>query len=751
MRGSPLIGVDRISFGFPSLQNLRGSSAMNGLGIFRIIIAVLLISVGALNLKADPERPIRVACVGDSITAGARVDESTESYPARLQGLLGEGFAVENFGLGGATLLKSGRPNVWQRLPEVKAFEPDVVVVSLGTNDTVGGRRANWEKIGQFDEDYESLVEELAALSSRPRVILCTPTDMVLSTPGLSPERQANLEERRPRLLELCRRVRDRVARQAEQRVSLLELHEVLKNRPELLTPTDGVHPNQAGYLAIAETVAKAIKRELAPPERPNIVLFLVDDMGWQDTSVPFHPETTPLNRRYRTPNMQRLASTGMKFTQAYACSVCSPTRVSLMTGLNAARHKVTNWTLRKNASNDARHPALKFPQWHVNGLSPQAGIERTTHVRALPAWLRGQGYRTIHVGKAHFGAVGTPAEDPRRIGFDVNIAGHAAGGPGSFLGMQNFSAVWRKGDKIWDVPGLEAYHGKEVFLTEALTLEALREVETAVTEERPFFLYLSHYAVHVPFAEDRRFYQEYREAGLDPTEAMYAAMVEGMDHSLGAILDRIDRPDLRDNTIVLFVSDNGGLSAHGRGGSPHTHNAPLSSGKGSAHEGGVRVPMLVRWPHVTGGASVCDEPVIIEDFFPTILQMAGLENPTQIGGVVDGLSFVDLLRGKPEMDRGSRPLVWHFPNHWGPRGPGIGASSAIRMGDWKYIHYYDERPDELFHLVEDLSEQTNLATTQPNRKDRLRQQLAAYLEEVGALFPTNKETGRYLRLTSTK
>ena len=209
-------------------------------------------------------------------------------------------------------------------------------------------------------------------------------------------------------------------------------------------------------FLFLATVLSVAQFALAAETDKPNIVLFLVDDMGWQDTSVPFHTGATELNRRYRTPNMERLAKSGMKFTQAYACSVCSPTRVSLMTGLNAARHRVTNWTLRKNASNDRRHPTLAFPKWNVNGLSPVAGVERTVHAKALPAFLHDVGYRTIHVGKAHFGAVGTPGADPRNIGFDVNIGGHAAGGPGSFLGTQNFSAAWRKGDRVWDVPGLD-------------------------------------------------------------------------------------------------------------------------------------------------------------------------------------------------------------------------------------------------------------------------------------------------------
>ena len=482
-----------------------------------------------------------------------------------------------------------------------------------------------------------------------------------------------------------------------------------------------------------------------ADSERPNIVLFLVDDMGWQDTSVPFHTDVTPLNRRYRTPNMERLARSGMKFTQAYACSVCSPTRVSLMTGLNAARHRVTNWTLRKNASNDRRHPTLSFPKWNVNGLSPEAGVERTVHAKALPAFLQDAGYRTIHVGKAHFGAIGTPGSDPRNVGFDVNIGGHAAGGPGSFLGTQNFSAVWRKGDRVWDVPGLDKYHGKDVFLTEALTLEANRAVDEAVASDKPFFLYMSHYAVHVPFAKDERFYQKYRDAGLDHTEAMYAAMVEGMDKSLGDILANVRRHGLTDNTVVLFMSDSGGLSASGRGGKRHTHNKPLSSGKGSAHEGGVRVPMIAHWPGVTRPGSVCSQPVIIEDFFPTILELAGVGNSQQIGGVIDGQSFVSLLRGQRDDSRDERPLIWHFPNNWGPKGPGIGPSSSIRRGAWKLIYYYDGRRFELFSVAKDIGEQHDLADAYPAMRIELADELRSYLVEVEAQFPIDSKTGQPL------
>ena len=292
-------------------------------------------------------------------------------------------------------------------------------------------------------------------------------------------------------------------------------------------------------------------------------------------------------------------------------------------------------------------------------------------------------------------------------------------------------------------MPNLETYHGKDIFLTEALTIEANKAVDQAVSDGKPFFLYMSHYAVHVPFAADSRFYQKYRDVGLNNTEAMYAAMVEGMDKSLGDILANVERHGLSDETIVLFMSDNGGLSAQGRGGKPHTHNKPLSSGKGSAHEGGVRVPMVVAWPGVTSAGSVCQQPVIIEDFFPTVLEMAGIPQAEQVGGVVDGRSFVNLLRGEQDESREVRPLIWHFPNNWGPRGPGIGPTSAIRLGDWKLIYYHESGKYELFNLAEDLAEQNNLADKHTAVRDRLAAELSEYLASVKAQMPIVKDSGQ--------
>ena len=258
-----------------------------------------------------------------------------------------------------------------------------------------------------------------------------------------------------------------------------------------------------SSLIVITTAVARTESKEPASGEKPNIVFFFVDDMGWQDTSEPFWTQRTGLNDKYHTPNMVKLAREGMKFTQAYACAVCSPSRISLMTGMNAARHKVTNWTLHKDWSPDKEHPTLRFPEWNCNGMSRKPGVGRTLVAETLPELLRKAGYKTIHVGKAHFAADETPSEDPRTLEFDVNIAGHCAGAPGSYQGLKNFA---RKGGSIVDVPGLEKYHGKDINLTDVLTIEAKAQLDTAVAENKTFYLYMSHYAVHGPWEPHNRF-----------------------------------------------------------------------------------------------------------------------------------------------------------------------------------------------------------------------------------------------------
>lgn len=463
----------------------------------------------------------------------------------------------------------------------------------------------------------------------------------------------------------------------------------------------------------------------------PNVVVFLVDDMGTQETSVPFQAKASELNRVYRTPAMERLAAQGVKFPQAYASAVCSPTRVSLLTGMNVARHGVTNWTLRQNVSPDNAHPTLLPPDWRVNGMTvPSRPHARAVAATPLPALLRDAGYRTIHVGKAHFGAIGTPGADPTTLGFDVNVAGHAAGAPGSYLGTRNYSSTGRKDDAVWDVPGLGKYHGTDVNLTEALTREAIAELERAARDGAPFFLHLSHYAIHSPWEDDARFRAKYDEIGMTPFQATLASMIEGMDHSLGDVLDALDRLDLAQDTVVLFLSDNGSPSQCPR-------NLPLRGHKLTPYEGGVRVPMLARWPGVAAAGGVVAQPVVVEDVFATVLDVAGVDWNGRVVQQVDGVSFAPALRGEGAAAGASaRPLVWHYPHHYSGQPPW----SAIRVGDHKLVHHHADGRLELFDVVADVGEKNDLSRREPARVRALADQLGALLRERGAVMPTKKD-----------
>ena len=486
-----------------------------------------------------------------------------------------------------------------------------------------------------------------------------------------------------------------------------------------------------------------ACESDEIPAPQPNIVLFLVDDMGWQDSSVPFWDKKTPFNAIYKTPNMERLAADGVKFTQAYATPVCSPTRVSLMTGMNAARHRVTNWTLVKDSIQpmEKNHATLEFPMWNVNGISPVSGYAKAVFATCLPQVLHDAGYYTVHSGKAHLGAIGTPGENPLNLGFDVNIAGHAAGAPESYLGTENYGNG-KEGKEIWAVPGLEKYHGKNIHLTEAITQEALMSLDSVVATQQPFFLYMAHYAVHTPIMPDDRFVQKYYEKGMDSIEAKYASMIEGMDKSLGDIMDYLEEKKITDNTIILFMSDNGGLSAHARGGEPNNHNKPLASGKGSVYEGGIREPMIVKWPGKVAPNTISDKQVIIEDFYPTIIEMAGIVGLETVQ-TIDGQSFVpELVKNEDSLAiKNVRPLFWHYPNEWGSSGPGIGASSAVRKGDWKFIYFHADRRMELYNIKEDIGETKNLVAENPEVVRELAAVLTNYLKNVKAQMPIDKST----------
>ncbi len=487
--------------------------------------------------------------------------------------------------------------------------------------------------------------------------------------------------------------------------------------------------------------------------KQPNIIMFLVDDMGWQNTSVPFYNEETPLNRRFRTPNMERLAEMGVKFDNAYACAISSPTRCSLMSGMNASRHRVTNWTLELDQKTDAGSDIISMPDWNYNGIQPDstAGkINNSTPITSLPQVLKDNGYYTIHCGKAHFGARTTPGENPLYMGFDVNIAGGANGAPQSYLGTENFGSGGR-----FAVKGLEKYHGQDIFLSEALTIEAINEMKKAVKSDKPFYLYMSHYAVHTPYDEDKRFsgnyrnkYDEMLKDTLDENEIRFAALVEGMDKSLGDILDYLEsEPEVAKNTIILFMSDNGGQGLNNvrQGIEDHDQNYPLRAGKGSAFMGGVREPMIVYWPGVTQAGTVNSNKVMIEDFYPTIIEMAGIKD-YKTYQTVDGESFVDVLKN-PEMKR-DKAIVWHFPNLWGESQnieEGYGAYSAIMKGNYHLIYHWQTGQTRLYDIVNDISEQNDIAAEHPETVKELASELTQYLKERDAQRPSMKETGKLI------
>ncbi|MFM1920005.1 MAG: hypothetical protein RLZZ303_1639 [Candidatus Hydrogenedentota bacterium] len=494
-----------------------------------------------------------------------------------------------------------------------------------------------------------------------------------------------------------------------------------------------------------------------ATPDKPNIVVFLVDDMGWQDTSVPFWEERTPFNDHFRTPNMERLTAKGIKFTNARAHAVCSPTRTSIMTGQSPIRHHVTNWTLRTDEETSREGgPTGPPPQWRREGI--QAG--ETTVAQCL----REAGYRTIHAGKAHWGAVGTSGSDPRNLGFDVNIGGHSAGAPASYQGKKNFGNHENSKDQnLFAVPGLEAYHGKDIHLTDAITAEARKAVASAVDDGKPFYLYMAHYAVHTPIEPHGRFMPHYQgrnytgtEIDIPKVEEEYASMIEGMDASLGEILDMLESLGVAKDTIVFFTSDNGGLSAHARGTTPmgtglNTHCWPLKAGKGSAYEGGTRVPFLAAWAQPAAdnafqsalpipAASSSPQPVISEDLFPTLLGIAGVGEMLPRDYPVDGQDIRPwLTQSAIDLDR---PLYFHYPHVWGPEGPGYQPHSAAVFGEWKVIHYYNDNSWELYNLKEDLGEKDNLAKAQPERLANLAARLHEHLTELGAQWPVLREGG---------
>jgi arylsulfatase A-like enzyme len=478
-------------------------------------------------------------------------------------------------------------------------------------------------------------------------------------------------------------------------------------------------------------------------PGGPNIVIFLVDDMGVMDASAPFltdehgKPKRYPLNDFYRTPNVERLAARGIRFNNFYAMSVCSPTRISIMTGQNAARHHTTNWI---NPDKDNRGP-YGPPQWNWLGLKKGDAT--------LARLLQGSGYRAIHVGKGHFGPRDSQGAEPKNLGFDVNVAGCSIGAPGSYYGEENYGRGQKRAASA--VPHLEKYHGSKTFLTEALTIEAKSHVADAVKAGKPFFLYLAHYAVHAPFQSDPRFAAHYEGSGKPAPAQAFATLIEGMDKSLGDILDHLDALGVAENTVIFFLGDNGTDAPLG-----HEHEvacaAPLRGKKGAHYEGGMRVPFIAAWarasadnPHqrrlpITAGA-IQSQQAAVHDLFPTILGLTGIGSPKN--HIVDGSRLDTLLTGKPDRTREDTFLM-HYP-HSPHRSDYF---TCYRRGDWKVIyHYYPSKASEgchyqLYNLAEDPFESTNLAGSAPDQLRLMMQGLIAELEKHNALYPVDKKDG---------
>lgn len=471
--------------------------------------------------------------------------------------------------------------------------------------------------------------------------------------------------------------------------------------------------------------------------ERPNIIVFLVDDMGLMDTSVPFLtnaqgiPERHPLNDWYHTPNMERLARQGVRFSTFYAQSVSSPSRTSLMTGQNATRHRTTNWI---NAESNNRNP-YGPPAWNWKGL--------TADIPTMPKVLQAAGYKTIHVGKAHFGCKDSEGENPQNLGFDVNIAGSGIGHPGSYYGEWGYGHI--KGNKARAVPDLEKYHGTDVFLSDALTMEANREIARAVDEKRPFYLNMAHYAVHDPFQADKRFLSRYH--GKSEQACAFATLIEGMDKSLGDIMEQLERLGIAQNTLILFLGDNGGDAPLG-GPRGYGSSAPLRGKKGTEFEGGMRVPFIAAWAKPQKGNKVQKRLPIqigviqtqlgtIMDIYPTVLSVAGCSVPK--GYTVDGFDLKKQLAGEKNRKR-PESFLMHFPHaHRG------NYFTVYRDGDWKLIYYYHpENPTQpkavLYNLKNDPEERKEVSALYPDKYQEMLRKMCRQLQEEGALYPIDKQ-----------
>ena len=448
--------------------------------------------------------------------------------------------------------------------------------------------------------------------------------------------------------------------------------------------------------------------------EKPNFLFILADDYGYFDTGISG-------SKFYETPSIDKIAREGMIFTDGYAaCPVCSPSRASIMTGKFPARHGITDWI--GAATGEEWRKAGRFNQL----LPPENGDHLPHEYITLPEVMKEAGYKTFFAGKWHLGDKGSW---PENHGFDINKGGWDKGSP-----MGGFFAPWENPNLPCGSDG------------ENLTMRLARETVNFMKENKDssFFAYLSFYAVHAPLETTKEKWAKYRQKAEDlgiaktgfemghflpirqvQDNPVYAGLVESMDDAVGEVLKVLDELGLAENTVVIFTSDNGGVAA---GDAFATSNLPLRAGKGYQFEGGIREPYFIKVPGMSGGQK-CTTPVTGTDFYPTILELAGITQKPEEHS--DGISLVPLLNGLtiPE-----RPLIWHYP-HYGNQGGE--PSSIIRLGDWKLIHYYEDGHEELYNMKNDISETTDVGIDNAEIARQLSKQLFDYLNEVGAKFPT--------------
>jgi arylsulfatase A-like enzyme len=447
---------------------------------------------------------------------------------------------------------------------------------------------------------------------------------------------------------------------------------------------------------------------EKSAARRPNILIILADDLGWADLGC-YGADL------HKTPNIDRLASESVRFTDAYAMSVCTPSRATLLTGRHAARVHMTIWS--EGALDGPKNRKLL----QADALSDLPHTETT-----VAKHLQAAGYLTALVGKWHLGG---ESFHPETHGFDVNIGGTQWGAPNTHFWPYSGDDYHKDGVRY--VPHLEFGKPGE-YLADRLTDEALRVMEQAAGQ--PFFLYLAHHAVHTPLEakqEDVRHFQQKLRPEMQHQNAVYAAMLKNLDDNVGRVLAHLRKRGLDRNTIVIFTSDNGGYTGLDKVKTqqvPVTDNNPLRAGKGALYEGGIRVPLMIRWPGVGAQGAVCAEPVILTDLFQTCLSAAGL--PPAVNAT-DGLDLAPLVKNPvAKLERDA--LFFHYPHYYNTTTP-VG---AIRARDWKLLEYFEDNHVELYNLRDDLAEQHNLARQFPEQAADLRQRLHAWRESVGAAMP---------------